>query len=857
MGLTQDGRVLKIVTPLGKDYLLLNSISANEELSRPFSITAEVLHEETTDTGPPTIVDPKSILGKKVWIEVIQTDDTTRYFHGIVVSFEQHNRETRFTHFTIGIAPAIWVLSQTRKSRIFQQMSADEIIREILASFDTKYELSGQYAKRNYCVQYKESDLDFVSRLMEEEGIYYFFKHTNEKHEMVIADTPTSHPDCPSKHVISFDLNQPDEEEFVPLVREWVTNYRLQTGKITYWDHNFELPFKNLAVSEDSRFASEGFEKLETYDYPGGYARKFDGIDKGGGVQSGELAKVEQENKKMVKLAVQELDCGFQVFRGAADCSSMTSGHLFQLINHPTFSGTYILTSVSHSVAQSPDYASDDTVEAPYDNSFTCIVKGSVPFRPQRVTPRPVVRGSQTATVVGPSGEQIFTDKYGRVKVQFHWDREGQVDGNSSCWVRVAQSWAGNKWGTMFIPRIGMEVVVDFLEGDPDRPLIVGCVYNPKTMPPYDLPKNKTRSTIKTDSHKKTGGFNELRFEDEGDKEQIFIHAEKDLDIRVKNDCKEFVGNERHLIIKKDQFEKVEGDKHLVVSGNQNEKVGGSVSLDVGGSQQIKAGQKIAAEAGQEVHFKAGMTAVIEAGTSLTLKVGGNFVNINPGGVFVKGTMVMLNSGGAGGSGSGAKPEAPKDAKEAVDDKAGERASTPPAPVPPAPPNFAALAAAARERAQNPQSPGVQAAASQIATAAAGVQSAASQLQQQAEQQVQLVKQQVAKPAATVYQDLDAFLAEAEKQSERAKTFYSDAGAAIAEAEAAAKEKAEKLADKAKVIYSDAGAAIAKAEAAREKAKKRAEEAKEVVEAYSEAFKGIGEDAKSMLQSAQNGTPFF
>jgi type VI secretion system secreted protein VgrG len=279
--------------------------------------------------------------------------------------------------------------------------------------------------------------------------------------------------------------------------------------------------------------------------------------------------------------------------------------------------------------------------------------------------------------VVGPKGEEIYTDKYGRVKVQFHWDREGGRDEKSSCWIRVASTFAGGNYGAIFTPRIGQEVIVDFLEGDPDQPIITGRVYNADNMPPYDLPKEKTKSAIKTNSSIGGKGFNEIRFEDEKEKEQIFIHAERNQDIRVKNDLYEWIGNESHLIVKKDQLEMVEGDKHLTVKGDSNEKVDGTLSLKVGMDMQEKVGMKHALDAGMEIHLKAGMNVVIESGTTLTLKVGGSFINLNPGGVFIQGPMVMLNSGGAAGTGSGCSPAAPKEPQEADKAKPGKEAKLP------------------------------------------------------------------------------------------------------------------------------------------------------------------------------------
>jgi type VI secretion system secreted protein VgrG len=297
------------------------------------------------------------------------------------------------------------------------------------------------------------------------------------------------------------------------------------------------------------------------------------------------------------------------------------------------------------------------------------------------VARKPLIHGTQTAVVTGKSGEEIWTDKLGRVKVQFFWDRLGKADENSSCWIRVAQGWAGKGFGAFFLPRMGHEVVVSFLEGDPDRPLITGSVHNAETTPPYALPGEQTKSTLKTLSSKGGGGFNEFRFEDNKGKEEIFLHAEKDQQIRVKDSVFETIGGERHLEITKDQFEEVKGDLHLHTVGDVNQKVDGTVSLNAGMNIQDKAGMNYAMDAGSEIHLKAGMTVVMEAGVSLTIKVGGNFINLNPAGVFISGSMVFINSGGSAGSGSGSSPQAPTAPKEAVDSEAGSAttAEAPPA----------------------------------------------------------------------------------------------------------------------------------------------------------------------------------
>ncbi len=280
--------------------------------------------------------------------------------------------------------------------------------------------------------------------------------------------------------------------------------------------------------------------------------------------------------------------------------------------------------------------------------------------------------------MVGPAGEEIYVDKYGRIKVQFHWDRAGKYNEKSSCWIRVAQVWAGKRWGSLWIPRVGQEVIVDFLEGDPDQPIIVGRVYNAESMPPYTLPDEKTKSSIKSYSSKGGGGFNEIRFEDKKGSEQVFLHAERNQDNRVKRDSLEWIGRNRHLMVGGDQLEAVGGDKHLHIKGDHNEKVDGTISLQAGMDVQEKAGMKYALDAGMEIHLKSGLSLVLESGVTLTLKVGGTFINLNPAGVFISGPMVMINSGGAAGSGAGSSPQAPKQPQEADRAEPGEAAKLPP-----------------------------------------------------------------------------------------------------------------------------------------------------------------------------------
>jgi type VI secretion system secreted protein VgrG len=702
---TQKDRLLSIATPLGPDYLLINKIHAEERISELFEFDVELLYDEEEDNGYElTLVDGKDIVGQTVSVSIAQEDGGKRVLTGMVNNFTLLGRNRRFTFYNATVVPHIWRLTRNFQSRIFQHKTVIEILKEVFKGFEVKYQTQRTYEPRNYCVQYQESDFAFASRIMEEEGIYYYFDHAPEMEKLVIRDDFKSPEDCPNKSDIPIVDEDLTGEIFESAIKKWQTDYNFQSGKVTLWDYHFQLPKKKLDVEKESYVNFSGNKELEVYKFPAGYARKYDDIDKSGGERS-DLFKVFQDNKNTVDNRMFALDAQYKNAAGISDCCTLTPGYRFQLKNHPNkeFNAKYIVLSVRHDAEQAPDYIVGDTNPNAYINEFTCLPHGagSPEFRPALKTPKPILHGSQTAFVVGPTGEEIFTDKYGRVKVQFHWDRQGKVNPDSSCWVRVAQAWAGNLWGTMFIPRIGMEVIVHFLEGDPDQPIITGCVYNPDAMPPYTLPDEKTKSTIKSNSSKGGGGFNEFRIEDKKGEEQIFIHGEKNIDVRIKNDSMETIKHDRHLIVENEQFEKVKKDKHLQVVGDHNEKIGGTMSLKVGADLQEKVGSNYALDAGMAVHIKAGMSAVIEAGASITLKVGGNFINIGPSGVTISGTMVLINSGGSAGSGAGSTPETPKDPKEADNAEPGAKIAQPKPPPPLNPKSYSPAAIVIKEAARN------------------------------------------------------------------------------------------------------------------------------------------------------------
>lgn len=652
MSYTQQNRPMEVTTPLGKDVLLLVSFTGQEGVSQLFNFQLDLLAENKRN------ITFDRLLGQKISIRLDVTKDKKRYFSGICVRVSQGERDSVFTAYKLEIVPELWMLTKRTQSRIFQQKSVPDILKEVLQGLDVKYEIQGTFHERDFCVQYRETDFNFASRVMEEEGIYYFFTHSTNSHQLVIANTSQSHPDMPIDSKPIYDGMEGglrDEDR----VHDWEKTQEWRSGKYTLWDHCFELPHKHLEAEANivdtvqagkvsHKFKVAGNDKFEIYDYPGEYAQRFDGINRGGGEQAAELQKIFQDNRRTTDIRIQEETVPGLVIQGASNCRQFVSGHKFNLQRHFNADGQYLLTGAHHSARQG-DYRTTDADEAfQYSNSFTCIPY-AVPFRPPRLTPKPVVQGTQTAIVVGPSGEEIFTDKYGRVKVQFHWDRQGRNNEESSCWIRVGTVWAGKQWGTISIPRIDQEVIVDFLEGDPDQPIIIGAVYNAREMPPYKLPDEKTKSTVKSRSsvNGSAENYNEIRFEDKKGEEQIFINAERDMDTRVENDDRQIVMN----------------DRHVIVENNHSEKIGGSMSIQIGGDLDETTGKKFAHEAGQEIHLKAGMKVIIEA-MQVSLKGAGGFVDIGPAGVTIQGTMVLINSGGAAGTGSGASPLTPDEADD-------------------------------------------------------------------------------------------------------------------------------------------------------------------------------------------------
>lgn len=553
MAVTQQDRFLRVaVEAHGEEDFLLVSFAGTEAISRLFSYQLEVLSEKED-------VAAGDVIGKKIAWSVQHGGDQHRHFKGYISRFTVGGRGLydRFS-YRVEVVPWLWFLRCTANCRIFQNQSVPDIVNAIFkelgfADHDKLADLKRPHPPREYCVQYRETAFNFISRLLEDEGIFYYFNHEPGKPGLIFGDDPGAYTDFPENQVHLSSDTQPQDH-----ISEWEHQFEFCSGKYTHTDYNFETPATALLASEETLVTDvPQSAKYELFDYPGGYLVTANGATR-------------------AKLRMEEDEAPYHTVRGAGNCVTFTTGGKFQIEDVEAEKGkTYVLTSVRH--AGSDTSAGNNPGSSDYSNTFVCI-PATVAYRPPRLTPKPVVHGTQTAVVVGPSGEEIYTDKYGRIKVQFFWDRLGKVDEKSSCFVRVATPWAGKQWGMIHIPRMGQEVVVDFLEGDPDRPLVIGSVYNANQMPPYGLPGNKTQSGIK--SRSSLGGspanFNEIRFEDKKGSEMVTVHAEKDQEIGVEHDESHWVGNDRTKTIDHDETSHIKHDRTETVDNNETITVHGA-----------------------------------------------------------------------------------------------------------------------------------------------------------------------------------------------------------------------------------------------------------------------------------------
>lgn len=545
----QSERPIQItIDGVADESVMLTGLSGVETLSRLFAFTCEL------SVPLDTPLEFKKLLGKPVVVSVFQEDGRWRYLRGLFCRVSETGRTDRFAQLSAELVPPLWLLTRNRRSRLFQHLTTEDVLRDVLGQvYDVgeTFKLEGTYHPRNICAQYHESDFEFVSRLMEEEGWYYYFTHADDKHGLVVSDNPRGHRPVPfSPHMRYEPVGTATEGG---RVTSWTKTQELRTASFTLTDHSFEMPPNTLEAVETLSgsvavgtvthpLAAEGDGTFDVAAHPGGYVRWRDGIAPGGAERPDDLKHVFDDNKRLARVRLEEELTGAIQISGASTFAQLTPGHTFTLTDHPDADGEYLITSVRHDGAFGA--ATSGTGGAEYRNTFTCVPAG-VTYRPARETRKPAIHGTQTAVVVGSDDAEIEPDKYGRVKVWFRWDPAGPRGLDSSCWVRVATPWAGKQWGMVHIPRVGDEVVVAFEDGDPDRPLIVGSLWNADNMPIYKLPDNKTQSGIKT--HSSTGGtsqnYNEIKFEDKKGSELVSIHAEKDMSTSVENDQSLSVGH--------------------------------------------------------------------------------------------------------------------------------------------------------------------------------------------------------------------------------------------------------------------------------------------------------------------------
>lgn len=616
MTFTQDTRQISITTPLGKDVLLFRSMHGYEQLSDLFEYQVELQSEKKS-------IPFKDIIGQNVSITMKLPAGGEREFNGIVTRFATTGGFSRLTSYQATIRPWTWLLTRSSDCCIFQDKTVLEIVKAIFekpvygghAKFDDSL-LSNTYPKLEYCVQYRETDYNFISRLLEHAGIYFFYKHEKGKHIMTLIDSSGSHDPVPKYESIEFVRDGREDEYGEERISSWVTAGEIQASGYELNDFDFETALNcsngSLRVKESIPAAFDQ-PAYQQFDYPGGYIKAGDG-------------------HALASARIEALHGQCEQIEGSTNARGLTTGTLFALTEHPVeeFNREYLVTSAHYHLAVDDYLANTNGDDGKvFECRFQALGK-KYRYRPQPKTFESIIAGPQTAIVVGKAGEEIWTDKYGRVKVQFHWDRTGKRDEKSSCWVRVSQSWAGKRWGSMTIPRVGMEVIVEFMEGDPDRPLITGCVYNSDTMPPYDLPANQSRTTLKSNSTKGGGGFNEIRFEDKKDGEEIFVQAEKDYNRVVKHNDTLKVGFQY----------KEPGNQTVEIKNDQKTEVGNNQTVHVIKDQTVTID-------GKHV-MKVGDTSLIEAKTSLLLKVGGSSILIEPAKITIKSTMIAIEASALG-----------------------------------------------------------------------------------------------------------------------------------------------------------------------------------------------------------------
>jgi type VI secretion system secreted protein VgrG len=665
MLLDDRNRIAQVSCALGRNTLVLYRMRGREELGRLAQWDLELLADRSN-------LDIATMLGSDFSLSLDIPGGGAREYNGIVTAFELARPASTQPNlpalYRATVRPRLWLLTRASHCRFFHRMTVPAIIAKVLGDYRIDFEnkCSATYPEVEHCAQYRETDFDFVSRLAEREGIYYFIAHEGGKHRLILTDSSQVHGATPYCAELPF-RPQPATPHEHAWVYAWSTGGEVATGIVEINDYDFEKP----SQSAQQGLLARGLRSAR-FD-PAVYAMQEHA--------PGYTQPADAERLARAHVEAHQASNGFASARTTA--RAIWPGGLVRLAGHPLAAQNreHLVVSAEYAI-HSDDYLStlDAHARPPvFDCAFRALPRDAG-FRAARSTPRARVAGPQTAVVVGPEGEEIHTDRYGRIKVQFHWEQLEAQEVRESlqrCWVRVAQPWAGKGYGAFFLPRIGQEVLVQFIEGDPDRPLVIGSVYNAAQTTPCELPAKMARTTLKSRTTKGGNGFNEMRFDDTRGAEQLFFHAERDLETWVKHDALTRIGNERHVIVEQNDFARCGGDRSDAVQGAQRVRIGGKYSLDVGGDTQHKSGANISVGAGVNVDVKGGTNVTIEAGATLTLKAGGNTIVLGPSGIAISaagpvtidGVAVEINCGAAaGGAGAAsASPDAPAAPRQADD----------------------------------------------------------------------------------------------------------------------------------------------------------------------------------------------
>lgn len=573
-------------------------MEGSDEISSPFAYSLLI---STKDMD----VKPLDVLGTPALITV--KGDTPRHFHGYVADFAMEEIRADLTFYRMTLRPWLWFLSLDSDNRIFQEKSVPDIVEEVFKAYpDAKFKLNlrGKYDKREYCVQYGESDLHFVQRLLEDEGIFYFFDHAEDGHTLMIVDANDSLEPGPESEKIPYEPDSRVSFRDGDFITQWVPKAQVRTGKFTATDYDFEKPSFDLMALTSAPIGHKQ-DKAESYHYPGRYVELSPG-------------------DKIVERRLHELQADQHRVTAKGTARQLCSGRSFTLELFPreaeneayiVIRATYVMWDEELRAGQSRDGSG-------YEVALE-LSPSRVTFRPARRTPKPRMQGPQTAVVVGPAGAEIFCDEYSRVKVHFHWDRLDQKNENSSCFVRVSAAWAGAGWGFIQIPRIGHEVIVDFLEGDPDQPIITGRVYNGQNSVPYSLPGNASQSGWKSWSTPTTGGYNEMRFEDKAGAEEVYFQAEKDHVELVKNDETRTIGHDWVEDVGHDATQSIGHDRTESVANNKDVSVGNNrtVSIGVNDDETVGSNRSLTVGANESISIGANSDEVIGANHSQTVAI--------------------------------------------------------------------------------------------------------------------------------------------------------------------------------------------------------------------------------------------